>query len=246
MNEILLKSGLEIYDSKISLPNWCKRVKIDVGLSHNAPQSFEWIKQDSDLLILGFEPVLKNVDSVNNKIVQKLNYSSKVNMRKQIFVIPMALGENTPLKKTSMYITELDSGCSSLLPPKDFKVEYMQETYISGLSSILDFFPFDQISCIDHLKIDAQGYDFDILKGVGDYMDKVLAITLEVEMKQYFHSTNNLQGIYKFLRARGFIPIEEAWKIELPFLALIEDPTFINVERYKSSSRRDLYLYQEG
>jgi FkbM family methyltransferase len=221
-------------------------VKIDVGLSHNAPQSFKWIEQDSNLVILGFEPVLKNVNSVNDKIEQNIKNSIEVNERKQIFVIPMALGENTPLRKTSMYITELDSGCSSLLPPKDFKVEYMQETSITGLASILKYFPFDQIAYIDHLKIDAQGFDFDILKGVDDYISRIFAITLEVEMKQYLNSTNNLHTIRKFLRDRGFIPIEEACKIKLPFLALTEDPTFINVQSYTSSNRRDLYLYQEG
>jgi hypothetical protein len=53
-----------------------KRVKIDIGLSYNAPQSQVWFKNDNDdddLYIFGFEPNPYNVKSILNKNIINLH-----------------------------------------------------------------------------------------------------------------------------------------------------------------------------
>ena len=41
---------------KIKIPAGFSRIKIDVGLSSNAPQSEMWLRRDPDLLVFGFLP----------------------------------------------------------------------------------------------------------------------------------------------------------------------------------------------
>ena len=61
MNKILQYFPDEFVDKKsgkIKIPQHVKRVRLDVGVSENAPMSREWIAEDraGELLIFGFEP----------------------------------------------------------------------------------------------------------------------------------------------------------------------------------------------
>ena len=56
-----------ISNNKISLPNNLNKVKIDVGLSFNAPNSYRWLKENPNLIVIGFEPNEENSQSVKYK-----------------------------------------------------------------------------------------------------------------------------------------------------------------------------------
>ena len=45
-----------IINNKIQLPRHITHVNIDIGLSFNAPVSYEWLKNNSNLIVFGFEP----------------------------------------------------------------------------------------------------------------------------------------------------------------------------------------------
>lgn len=39
-----------------NIPNHCTHVKLDIGLSYGANQSSNWLDNESDLMVFGFEP----------------------------------------------------------------------------------------------------------------------------------------------------------------------------------------------
>ena len=43
-------------DGKIDIPSHIKHVKLDIGLSYNAPMSQYWLSHEDDLMVFGFEP----------------------------------------------------------------------------------------------------------------------------------------------------------------------------------------------
>ena len=56
-----------IQNDRIYIPNNIKKVKLDIGLSINAPHSYQWLKQEpDDLLVFGFEPNPESVSSIKD------------------------------------------------------------------------------------------------------------------------------------------------------------------------------------
>ena len=73
---------------------------------------------------------------------------------------------------------------------------------------------------IEYLKIDAQGSDFDIIKGAGDYIKNIVYITAEAESTDYYNCNHNTADNMKnYLESYDFIMIKHPNTI---------DPTFIN------------------
>ena len=65
---IFVSPDIEFKNHKIKLPKWCKRIKIDIGLSDNAPQTRIWLENQSDLIVFGFEPVKDNYKKILKEI----------------------------------------------------------------------------------------------------------------------------------------------------------------------------------
>ena len=75
MINLLKKSGIKFINNKIKIPDWCKRIKIDIGLSENAPQTRVWLENQDDLLVFGFEPVKQNYHKI---LCGKSKFSNKL------------------------------------------------------------------------------------------------------------------------------------------------------------------------
>ena len=87
MINLLKKSGIKFINNKIKIPDWCKRIKIDIGLSENAPQTRVWLENQDDLLVFGFEPVKQNYHKIlcgNSKFSNKLD---KAHRKKHLLLI---------------------------------------------------------------------------------------------------------------------------------------------------------------
>ncbi len=246
MRDLLIQAGLTLRDGKIEIPFWCKRVKIDVGLSYNAPQASHWIASDPNLIVFGFEPVKENLIKLKHKFYQHYADETQIGQREQFFIIPVALGKVFEPELTNMWVTENDTGCSSTLAPKVFKVKNTQIVPLFSLAHFLEFFPFDSIPFIDHIKTDVQGTDVDVVRGIGRFLPKVLAITSEIESRQYVDSGNKRHYIEKILKKDSFVRLESRSAQDLKLISYVEDPTWINARKYRDTKRRDLYLFQKG
>jgi FkbM family methyltransferase len=221
MNEYIKNINFTKYNS----------VKLDIGLSYSAPHSQMWLENDTtgQLLVLGFEPNPDNVNSIlkGNIIKRHIAHGSPINdkyINKQFFIIPVALSNIDIPTKSLFYSMEKDSGTSSLYKPTSQslgKIKEIIEVPVYSLKNLFDIFPWDIIDRIDYIKIDAQGADFDIIKGAGDYLkDKVVYITAEPEASQYDGcSHNNVNNMDQYLKEQGFTRIKHK---------NTNDPTYLN------------------
>jgi len=220
---------MESYFKSIKIKDNITNIKLDIGLSYNAPQSQIWLKNDSNLLVIGFEPNIDSVNTILNKDIIKSNpiHGTPISneyINDRFFIFPIALSNVKNPCEMQFYETETDCGCSSLFKPSDktlgnYKVRPSVKVY--SLKHFFDLFPFDRFEYIDYIKIDAQGSDLDILKGAGNYLqEKVVYITAEPESNSYENcSHNNTTNIVNYLNTQNFIRV---------YNKNTSDPTFLN------------------
>ena len=206
-------------DEKIQLPTFAKKVKIDIGLSINAPNSHLWIRESpNDLLVFGFEPNMDAVKQIKGQkeCENKWTYSLSSNLvGDRCFISGCALGNETRMVK--LYITEPDSGASSLYKPK-MKVKNVEHVPQFRLENFFDLFPFDKVSIIEHIKINTQGSDFNILLGAGTYlMERVIYVTCNPESST--NKASDMLNIINYLAANGFSIVRHPNCV---------NPTFVN------------------
>ena len=195
------------------IPSDYKRVSLDVGMAFNGPNTSEWVKNPS-MFVLGFEPNPTNLRILHlpyEETVAPPNYpydrptywlDSKY-IGKQVQIFPFALSDE--MGTTEFYCTSNDPGTSSMYKPTRFDLEAKVTVPKRTLSSILLHFPWDRIPYIDHLKIDAQGHDFEILLGSLSYLDRVAYINVEMSVEgQYEDVPNKFHFINTLLQSQGF------------------------------------------
>lgn len=131
-------------------------------------------------------------------------------------------------KNVTLYLTKKRE-CSSLYKPNmtmikilknvfsnknvdRFEVEKELEISVVRMDSILEQVVEDLISkghskdsiFIDRVKIDTQGSEYEILQGMGKYIDIVKEIEVEVEFVELYHDQKLFEDIDSFLSSKGF------------------------------------------
>jgi len=228
-------------DGKMRIPSHIKHIKLDIGLSYNAPMSQYWLTHENDLLVFGFEP---NPESVNSILQGAIKWAEghgtpleKRFIGDKFFLIPCALGlaNNTMIK---FFVTSIDCGCSSIYHPRELAVERVIEVPIFSLAEFFDLFPFDSHPVIDYIKIDAQGADLDIAKSAGNYLkERVIYITLEAENYHYLGTTNAESDIERYMRSIGFVRHRSR---------CTSDPTYFNARYAKYIKNNPIKIFQKG
>jgi FkbM family methyltransferase len=271
---LLTKAGLVIWNNRIVLPEWCRRVKIDVGLAFNAPQSARWLEEDQDLIVIGFEPVKSNVEILRSgyRANSSIKYVNHNEIDSRMFIVEAALGDSN--REQNIYVTKNDPGCSSLLNPVNFEVERLEKIPVITLDEILDYFPFDVIPYIEHLKTDCQGTDFEVLLGAEKYLSKIVAVTCEAENLSYVNSRNTYTNIANLMKMHNFKPMNNSSNVVLgitkhfeetglkrllrkiykKFFRIryrkanlgVQDPTFVNKRYDDLILRGKIKLFQAG
>jgi FkbM family methyltransferase len=230
-------------DNKISIPSNIKHIKFDIGLSYSAPISQTWLKNEEDLLVFGFEPNPRSIQSIlstNNK--KRNNGHGDLLEHKYIntnfFLAPIALS-NEQKESLPFYITNIDEGCSSLYKPSNirFSTETVVDVPVFTLKDFFDLLPLDKIPYIEYIKIDAQGADLEILMGAGKYLsEKVVLITAESEVgNNYLDIKYTKEDLIQYMNSIGFTQINHP---------NTDDPTFVNNKFTKEAV--NIYIYQRG
>lgn len=223
-------------NGKLELPNFAKKVMLDVGLSINAPHSHLWLTENpNDLLVFGFEPnpdaveQIKGLKPYENKWAYHIDPSLVGN---KLIVINCALGNDVRMVK--LYVTEPDSGASSLYKPR-MKVKKLEHVPQFKLKDFFDLFPFDQVPFIDYIKIDSQGSDLNVLFGAETYLkERVVYVTCNPDCSTVTKKSD-LNSIINYMGSNGF------FKIQHPNCV---DPTFVNMKFLTES--RITYICQIG
>jgi FkbM family methyltransferase len=253
VQKLIVASGIEVLDGRIVLPEYCKTVRLDVGLSVNAPQSAIWLSRDATLHVFGFEPV-----SENRKTIFRGDAPWPVNLNpdligKRINIIPCALMEKSTPSGLDIFVTKKDPGCSSLLRPKSFEIDYTERIEVGTLSEFLEHFPFNVVPYISHLKIDVQGADIQVIEGGLEFLDRIMSITSEVDTTEYEETRNSTRALTKMLKPYGFILLKKHFfaKLVLRLRGIrisveADDPTFLNLRLFKTEKPNGFWVYQRG
>jgi FkbM family methyltransferase len=264
MKEFLIQSGIPFKDGFIEIPSWCKRVKIDVGLSINAHHSELWLTKDPATIIFGFEPNPFNARKVRERSSNTpIMLNSPKYLNKNFFLLECALSDIKGGGESEFFCTP-DGGCSSLLEPKHFEVEAVVRVANWSLNDFLKYFPFNQIPYIDFVKTDCQGADFGVIKGCSEYLEKIAVFTCEADNWRYHKSKNSKRDITRFFEDRQFFKLKlfnrfvrlqkftkNRWFNRLLGLKgfediYTEDPTYVN-SRYIQKLKDDgVSIFQKG
>jgi FkbM family methyltransferase len=216
-----------------TIPSECSHVKIDIGLSYGANQSSNWLDNEPDLMVFGFEP---NPDSYScllkgnielrdpshawaGKPVDKQHIDSG-----RMCIFNIALSNVETIKEMDFYVNSKDCGTSSLFSHDQQylgTIEKVIKVPVYSLKMFFDTFPWDRFEYIDYIKIDAQGSDLNILKGAGNYLsERVVYITAEPDGNYYIGANDcTIENIKSYMVSQDFMEISHP---------NTSDPTFIN------------------
>jgi FkbM family methyltransferase len=228
-----------------SIPDSCSHVKLDIGLSYNAPQSQSWLsREDAGLMVFGFEPNPASIACIINKNNQKQHHSHGDCLQYRYieegrFVIQQCALSNV-IEPTTMkfYVSTNDCGTSSLYPNDETRLGKIKEVIdvpVYSLKMFFDGFPWDRFQYIDYVKIDAQGSDLNILKSAGSYLsERVVYVTAEGDGNHYIGADEcSATNIISYMKSQGFMLIRHLNTI---------DPTFVNKKYIEES--KNIYIKQ--
>lgn len=111
-----------------------------------------------------------------------------------------------------LYLTQSD-GCCSLLKPN---FQFLKDYSVRRAFEVKDFLEVPvipymnlhaqaQVPVPDVIKIDVQGYEYQVLKGFGDLLDHVVAIELETSLYQIYEHQKTLPDILTYLAQFDFV-----------------------------------------
>lgn len=212
-----------------------QHVKIDVGLGRYNINSCNWLNNEDNLLVIGFDP---NQDSVVNSSMY-INYHLQHRTNNHFFILPVALSNVETPSQLPLYKTLLDSGTSSLFEPVDENIGPVKEVEmvpVFSLKHFFELFPWDRFPCIEYLKVDAQGADLEILKGAGSYLsERIIYVTAEAESKQYKNIENNTEDNFDaYMLSQNFVRVKHP---------NTTDPTYLNTKY--TDMKDNVYIYQQ-
>ena len=226
MNEIALEVLKDFIndDGLINIPNNFKRVNLDVGTSNNAPYSEYWLANDrvGDLCVFGFEPNPYNVKLVLNGNSSGIHggednhyfapsfwpiHLNTDRINNSFYLIECALSNGEPRKQIFHCVDDGVSGCSSLYECRNLESYDKPNVSVISLKNFFDVFPWERIPHIDILKVDAQGEDFNIIKGCENYLsEKVVTLMVETSTENGYVGIDENPGEFKkFIEDCGFV-----------------------------------------
>jgi FkbM family methyltransferase len=180
-----------------------KRLRIDIGLSYDAPNSQEWLDEADDVFVFGFEPAPENCKNVSESITSNRFhlYEYAVSNTNDIKTFNVTKHSNSIAK---------DRGQSSFYEPSSaspFSVDFKIQVKCVTLNYFLSLIDWSRFHSIELMKIDAQGHDLEIIKSANKYMERLPLIKLESSTNgQYSGSPrdHNPESILKFMKSQGY------------------------------------------
>jgi len=176
-------------------------VIVDVGCRWGFAERF--LGQIDDFQIYGFDPDSKECAMLNER------YSSE-------FVKAVPLGLSGASGKRALYLTR-EPACSSLIKPD----QYLTANYpalgcalevgqtIVETTTLNEWARSEGVLQIDHLKIDTQGSELEILHGGSNLLKTIRSIEVEVEFNPIYEGQPVFSDVDQYLRSAGFV----LWKL---------------------------------
>jgi FkbM family methyltransferase len=148
-----------------------------------------------DAIVHAFEPLTDHIQK----------FKTNTSKLSQTVIHPFCLGnENT----TSVINVSSFSDSSSILNAtqleyEQFGIKKTSEETI-WIKKVGDLIEQDVLPIPDLIKIDVQGFELEVLKGMGEYLNKVSYLIVEVSFKEYYYGQPLFLEIANFLSAHNF------------------------------------------
>tara|TARA_B100001057_G_scaffold496285_1_gene597352 strand:+ start:2857 stop:3567 length:711 start_codon:yes stop_codon:yes gene_type:complete len=187
---------------------------IDVG-SHKGEYINKSVKEFNVKKIYGFEAnpntfkiLVHNVEKLNNVIVKNFGIGYE---RKKI-----NLYEN--IESSSSSFNDLNRN-SKYYKKKYFFLNFFGSKKITSpilvdIIRLEDFLHDENLKKIDLLKIDTEGFEFNVLRGIGAKIDCINLIHLEHHFDDMIIKDYTLTDIHNYLKSKGF---KKIFKIKMKF-----------------------------
>jgi len=228
----------EIENGKLVIPEDINQIKFDVGLAGEAPNSAIWLSETTDRFVIGVEPIIYHWNMIQNfetsnslrpypdnfKILQleegviKLTKSNVGEVGNRFCGLVCAIDDVEGIQKRTFYQTTRvggASGASSLLKhnsnhPQGNEIEDVYEVNTISLKSILDHIPWDRFEYIEQIKTDCEGYDYAVVKSIGEYLDRIVYISSEMLRRELWDGKPSDQEFIEFMKSHNFAILNEA------------------------------------
>lgn len=186
-----------------------KKLRLDIGTSISAPVTRYWFNNLEDIYVIGIEP---NPDCLDKENFWQNNF---FNIKKMFENHPQ--GENyyhiigacdnvEKLTEQEFYLLSGNVGCSSLLRPKYENINGCSLDKIINVETFSIFSLLENIICdtIELIKVDTQGKDLDVIKGMKNKIKNVCYIDLEDDSTFYYHNASSHSEIIEYMRLNDF------------------------------------------
>lgn len=198
---------------------------IDVGAHHGETISL-FLKYFKLNIIYSFEPSKKNYKILTNQ----LYFLKKNNKNTKVLIFNLGLGEkncevflNNTLESSSSTINDINKESNYYLRKiKNLMIksdQYIVDSEKIEVITLDDFFDDKNLKKIDLLKIDTEGYELNILKGIKKNAKNIKYIYFEhhyhnmIKKNYFFSDINKLLNRYNFT---------QVFKIKMPFRKTFE------------------------
>jgi len=147
--------------------------------------------------VYAFEPAIE--------VLQKLRENIALNTPDNIHVIPKAVAAESKNMQFFPASEEKDQDIGSLLPAKGTRSNESIEVEAISLD---DFCDSNSIDHVDFLKIDAEGFDLEVLKGASGLIDRNPDLVVMAEIAPHLLKLAHAspEDLYGFMEERGFKP----------------------------------------
>lgn len=127
------------------------------------------------------------------------------------FVYNVAAGNK--VEDVVLYVASNEGQSSSVLVPalhleKHPEVSFSTGAFVTNMVRLEDFLPDYVMEDVDFLNVDVQGYELEVLKGLGDGVKKMNAVCLEYNLAELYEGCARLNQLDKYLGDRGFVRVE--------------------------------------
>jgi FkbM family methyltransferase len=208
---------------KIEIPRNINSLRIDVGASTTAPNTYNWIRDIDDCFVIIVEPVLKNITTSS----ELMNYNANF---KNTYFIHAAVDNVEEPEEGLIYVTKENIGCSSLYLPQQHEIEHEEKVTKVSLKYILDKIDWKSVNFdyIEYFKTDTQGNEINVLKSMKEYLNKIAILEIECTTWDEYHDTPKEDEVLSFLEENNFEFLkncEDSWR---PDYGMYVDRLFIN------------------
>ena len=174
---------------------------ISIG-SHYGEEYEGWLSEGATKFIF-FEPVFKNYCKLRKVVPDVFDIS----------IYNLAIGNMTG--EVEMFIEDEHQGksCSILEPFLHLKqypdIEFVRKETVK--IDKLDNVAYNR-SLYDHLHIDTQGYEMEVLKGAEKSLNQIETINIEVYREELYKGCAMYEDIFDYLTLKGFHQTEVYWR----------------------------------